>query len=196
MRRIFDRRGIVIAIGGLIAILIFLSIIANALNPADVNNKTEYGNISFMAMYNEHFSFNSKIQSNSEMPNWKIYINQAYSFKIKYPGHWKVRETPLPVYPDTFSVQVAFDSPSNQNKVSIQVRPKGDEGMIRESLKIMSEAQITMSGLQGTKITGLSHKQPIPPVTLILIRKGSYLYIIEGEGNTFNQMLCTFKFTK
>lgn len=170
--------------------------IANAFDPAAIGNKEELGNVSFIALGNEKSSYDSEdMELNGKIANWKTYINQAYTFKIKYPGHWKVRETPLPVYPDTFSVQVSFDSPSKQNEVSIQIRPKDDEGMIRESLKIMSEVKIRVSGIESTKITGLDHKHGAP-VTLILIRKGSYLYIIEGKGNTFNQMLSTLKFNK
>jgi len=67
------------------------------------------------------------------MGSWETYANQTYGFKVKYPRDWQVKEEPLPVYPDTFTVKVSFVSPSLKDKVVFNVRPKGDEGMIREA---------------------------------------------------------------
>ena len=109
---------------------------------------------------------------------------------------WKLRESLHPIYPDTFLVQVFFDSPSKQKAVSLRVYPKDDEGMIYEALNIISKERITVCNIEGVKILAVSHKEGIPPITMTLIRKDSYLYIFEGGGDTYNKMLSTFKFIK
>jgi len=130
------------------------------------------------------------------MGSWETYANQTYGFKVKYPRDWQVKEEPLPVYPDTFTVKVSFVSPSLKDKVVFNVRPKGDEGMIREAYSIVSEKKITVGGVVGDKIIGTGHKDGSVRETLILVTKDSYLYEIKGEGKNFDQMVSSFEFTK
>ena len=130
------------------------------------------------------------------MGSWETYANQTYGFKVKYPRDWQVKEEPLPVYPDTFTVKVNFVSPSLKDKVVFNVRPKGDEGMIREAYSIVSEKKITVGGVVGDKIIGTGHKDGSVRETLIIVTKDSYLYEIKGEGKIFDQMVSSFEFTK
>ena len=125
---------------------------------------------------------------------WKSYVNRHYHFRIVYPMDWKLRESLHPIYPDTFLVQVFFNSPSKQKAVSLRVYPKDDEGMIFEALNVISKKRVTVGDIEGVKIIAVSHKEGVPSITMTLIRKDSYLYIFEGEGDTFNKMLSTFTF--
>jgi len=135
------------------------------------------------------------------MSDWKTYTNQTYGFKVKYPKDWQVKEEPLPVYPDTFTIALTFSGLSEQDKIFFNVRPKGDEGMIREALSIASEEKITVGGIEGSRITGVGHADDSPSETSVIVRKGDYLYYVWflqpfTEEIVFNQMLSSFRFTK
>lgn len=133
--------------------------------------------------------------------NWKTYTNDKYGFSTKYPKDWQVNEKPLSVYPDAFTIALTFTNPSGQDKIFFNVRPKDDEGMIREALTIISEEKIIVGGIEGAKITGAGQKEGSPRETSVLVTKGIYVYYFWflqpfKEEVIFSQMLSTFRFIR
>lgn len=132
---------------------------------------------------------------NDEFADWQTYRNDEYGFEIKQPpdvGYQQINE-PLSTY-ITFVFKTFYTDKENNVVMTLRFEPEDMEGAMREAIDIGSSSitPIIISGVQGNKVMGFDQKGL--PVNQIWLKKNGLIYVLDGKGETFNQMLSTFKF--
>ena len=68
----------------------------------------------------------------------------------------------------------------------------GFEGIIRESVSIQKESDITLNGVPATRLDAGSARDGSPK-TVVLVKRGTTLISLNGHGQMFEQLLTTFR---
>ena len=131
----------------------------------------------------------NQTQQQDEMVNWKTYNNDKYGYEVKYPAEWKVKE-----YAE--GVEIGPD-PDVYRNVSFSV------GLDTRAMDtILSQAKASNTGFTNTMINGqdaVRHDEGWTGVVDYFVAyngKTLHLTTKNNFGNTADQILSTFKFTK
>jgi len=124
----------------------------------------------------------------SKIADWKTYRNEEYGFEVKYP--------------EKLTPEVIVNNPANNifsvfwgSKIifKIGIYDTGIENQVRLHTIDGSEKEIIIDNIKGLQFrTGFIGEESYIPHTLV--KKNNKLYLFLGEGETFNQILSTFKF--
>lgn len=110
--------------------------------------------------------------------------NTNYEFQVALLENEVIRET---------TSEGIYNVYFNNNDI-ITVMNDDMEGIVRESVGILTEEEVIINGQLGTKIAGASAKDG-SAVTIILIKKGGRLYHFQGSDAFLERMSKDFTFT-
>ncbi|PIS42418.1 MAG: hypothetical protein COT24_03540 [Candidatus Kerfeldbacteria bacterium CG08_land_8_20_14_0_20_40_16] len=125
---------------------------------------------------------NSEI-ADSTVPETDSFQNSDYHFKVTNTTGDEIKEIPSGnIYTVYF----------NEDKIS--VLDETSEGVIRNSVSLVTENEISVSGQTGARIKGESTKDG-SEVNLILVKNGGWLYQFQGSDSFLDRMIKDFTFT-
>lgn len=130
----------------------------------------------------------------------KTFRNKEYGYIIKCPpNNWRKIEESTD-HSDDIRLHCVHFSSLEKEEISITVYPKYWEGAIREACSIILEERIIVGGMEGVKIIGQDQKDHdltvSPIISVVMIMKGNYLYVLKGKGESFDHIVSTFAFIK
>ncbi len=127
-------------------------------------------------------------QQNYLRSSFRTYRSQNLGLSVRYPAAWQIEIDPLEA--DTFALLNPADF--GENIAFSRTDPKY-EHLIRNSLKIASEKNVTVDGISGTWLLGSDSKDQATS-NVILIKRGPDLYYIAGQASQFERIIKSIKF--
>ena len=125
------------------------------------------------------------INLNINQVSLETYNNNDYNFQVQYPADWKIDETLVGEGDsEIFSVGIGESS-------SLSVMSDSMEGIVRNSISINSEKEITLNGLKATRLEGGDLKDG-SETSMVLVKKEGRLYVLKGYGQEFEQVVDSF----
>lgn len=118
------------------------------------------------------------------------YRNTEFGFSLEYPSSWK---TDTNENGEGENRIVNFIFGSNETGVTLIALPASMEGVVRESVSIVSEKKATINGIAATTIAARSSKDG-SPVSLIFFSKGATLFDLNGPADLVERVGSTFHF--
>ncbi|PIY97070.1 MAG: hypothetical protein COY66_01545 [Candidatus Kerfeldbacteria bacterium CG_4_10_14_0_8_um_filter_42_10] len=121
--------------------------------------------------------------ANTVAPVSSTFQNADYDFEIANTSEDEAKEMPSGnIYTVYF----------NEDKIS--VLDETSEGVIRNSVSVVTESAITMAGQTGARLKAESTKDG-SEVNLILVKKNGRLYQFQGSDSFLDRMIKDFSFT-
>lgn len=117
------------------------------------------------------------------------YRDTATGLSIRYPSDWKSSED-ASGEGDNAIRNVTFTG--TNDAVTITVVNTSFEGIIRESVSIQKETDITLNGMPATRLDAGSARDGSPK-TVVLVKRDKTLISLNGHGEAFEQLLTTFR---
>ncbi|MEK9181240.1 MAG: hypothetical protein AAB871_03330, partial [Patescibacteria group bacterium] len=116
---------------------------------------------------------------------WKYYENQRLGFGLEYPDSWALEIQNA----DT----ITFSNLQGMGEITVSVANPESLELIRSSLNIDQESEISVNGIKGIRI---SEKNDAAgnALQIILITVKNKLFYIAGSPAQFDQIIKTFKF--
>ncbi|MFA6553771.1 MAG: hypothetical protein WCT27_05070 [Patescibacteria group bacterium] len=155
---------------------------------------------------------NGNSNTNSDATaEWKTYTNDQYSYGMRYPSDWKVRENEAP-YGNNLGHQTLLytdavpNNPSESNVLSkfyVDIFSKSGNETAEEGYRRVTTNDISGLQKEQVNIDGASafYYKSIPSFAgnnAVVVIYGNYLYFIGNNGNIsdlqFMQILRTFHF--
>ncbi|MDP2684092.1 MAG: hypothetical protein Q8P20_03460 [bacterium] len=133
--------------------------------------------------------YQSNAADAAENEHLNEFTSDIYKFKISYPVNGNLttnlsEEGALQI----FTVNIS----DNDDIVTLNVMPPEMEGITRSSVNIDSEQGILIGKLLSTRIDGTSVKDG-SVISMVLIETDDNLYIIEGTGQNFENIVSYFE---
>lgn len=111
----------------------------------------------------------------------QIYFHDDYKFGFVYPDGWTLTEASTP--PDSYAYfAVILRDPVTEDHLSFSLLNPSMEGIVRNSLSLEKESDLTFAMLSGTKLTGTDLKDG-SLVTMVIARSDKYLYQITSYAD-------------
>ena len=120
------------------------------------------------------------------------YRDAEFGFSLKYPETWKT-DTNENGEGENRIVNYTFGA--DGRGVTLIVLPAAMEGLVRESISIVSENEATINGLAAKSITATSAKDG-SPLSLIFFSKDDTLFDLNGPADLVASVGSTFQFIK
>lgn len=117
------------------------------------------------------------------------YTNEDYEFSVQYPDNWTVTTDSSGDGPDAiFSASLRGGSEG----VIISVMPTSLEGVVRNSISVISEIEIDVNGTTAQKLIGTNAKDG-SEYTVVLLEHNDKLYSISGGGQILDDVVSYFE---
>jgi len=117
------------------------------------------------------------------------YSSNNYKFKLSYPiGSNLTTDSSEEGALEIFTVSIN----ENDDNVTLNVMPPEMQGVTRSSINIDSEQEILVDNLPATRIDGTSIKDG-SAMSMVIIETIDNLYIIEGTGQNFEDIVSYFE---
>ena len=122
---------------------------------------------------------------NTNQVSFEIYKDTDYNFQLEYPADQEIEEI------STGEGENKIFTVSFGDSASISVTSTSMEGIVKNSISIDSEKEITIGGLKAARLEGGSLKDG-SDVVMVLLNKDGKLYILQGYGQEFEQIVDSF----
>lgn len=122
-------------------------------------------------------------------PTLSDYRDTPTGFDIRYPSDWKKTEDTSGEGENAIR-NITFTGANDA--VTITVVAASFEGIIRESLSVEKETDITLNDVPAKRLEAGSARDGSPK-TVILVKRGTTLISFNGHGPAFEQLLTTFR---
>lgn len=132
---------------------------------------------------------NSAVNTTNAAPTLSDYRDTPTGFDIRYPSDWKKTEDTSGEGANAIR-NIVFTGASDA--VTITVVAASFEGIIRESISVQQETNITLNDVPATRLDAGSARDGSPK-TVVLIKRGTTLISLNGHGPAFEQLLTTFR---
>lgn len=117
------------------------------------------------------------------------YTDIEFGFMLEFPRTWK---TDVSENGEGENRIVNYTFGTGETGVTLVVLPTSLEGVIRETLSVVSEKEVTINGLAAKKITARSTKDG-SPLSLIFFTKGDTLFDLNGPADLVEDIGSTFQ---
>lgn len=145
--------------------------------------------------------------TSDETAGWKTYTNTKYSYSVKYPANFEVKEQES----DIFLFQSSFESTDNKEKTwedfMVEVTKKtgadGELGVVdyrkwqvigHISDKISKETKIKIDRFDGVRLDYEIISTPVVEQATVILFGENYNYSLIGDRKLVDLALSTFKF--
>jgi hypothetical protein len=127
--------------------------------------------------------------ANSTTQEVTTYRDATTGFEVQYPSAWKKSED---VSGEGANAIRNITFTGSGEAVTITVVNTSFEGIIRESLSIEKETDVTLANIPAKRLDAGSERDGSPQ-TVVLVKRGTTLISLNGQGQAFEQMLTSFR---
>lgn len=163
-----------------------------------VNNKTEFADVIIegggykikeMGTGRASASCMDSQITKDETAEWQTYKDEEYGFEIKY------LKDLTPEVKTNIPADNIFSLYFGDGKIfRMGIYDTSMEGQIRLYTTEGTEEKILIDNIEGIQFHKADMKGEVAYIPQTLVKNGGKLYLFIGEGETFNQMLSTFRF--
>lgn len=127
--------------------------------------------------------------TNSTTQDPTTYRDATTGFEVQYPSAWEKSEDSSGEEANAIR-NITFTGTGEA--VTITVVNTSFEGIIRESLSIEKETDITLDNIPAKRLDAGSERDGAPQ-TVVLVKRDTTLISLNGHGQAFEQLLSTFR---
>lgn len=120
-----------------------------------------------------------------------LFQNDEFGFSLSYPASWKTEQNENGEGENRI---VNFIFGNTDEGVTLIVLSDSMEGIVRESVSVVSETPVTINGAAATRISARSAKDG-SPLGLLFFKKNATLYDLNGPADLVDSIGSTFQFT-
>lgn len=122
--------------------------------------------------------------------DYRFFSSDTLGFSVRYPVGWQVEIDP----DDEHSVTI--QNPKNYSEnITLASTETKYENLIRRSIKISEEREITIDGIEGTWLLSGGAKDPATS-NVVLVKTSGKLYGFSGQARDFEKIVKTVRFSK